>query len=35
MYIKKGGSRPSTVGSEEYFTGAVRMDPVHGNNPSS
>jgi len=28
MDIKKGGSRPSTVGSEEYFTGAVRMDPV-------
>ena len=24
MDIKKGGSRPSTVGSEEYFTDAVR-----------
>ncbi len=28
MDIVKGGSRPSTVGSEEYFTGAVRMDFV-------
>jgi quercetin dioxygenase-like cupin family protein len=28
MDIKKSGSRPSTVGSADYFTGAVRMDPV-------
>jgi quercetin dioxygenase-like cupin family protein len=28
MDIKKCGSRPSTVGPEEYFIGKVRMDPV-------
>ena len=28
MEIKKCGSRPSTVGPEDYFTGKVRMDPV-------
>lgn len=28
MDIKKNGSRPSTLGSADYFTGAVRIDPV-------
>lgn len=28
MDIKKNGSRSSTVGSPDYFTGAVRMDPA-------
>jgi len=28
MNIHKSGSRPSSVGPAEYFTGAVRMDPV-------
>ncbi|SEP13766.1 Cupin domain protein [Salinihabitans flavidus] len=28
MDIKKCGTRPSTVGPEDHFTGAVRMDPV-------
>ncbi len=28
MEINKGGSRPSSKGSAEYFTGNVRMDPV-------
>ncbi|MDN5846356.1 MAG: cupin domain-containing protein [Candidatus Nitrosocosmicus sp.] len=28
MDIKRVGSRPSTKGSEEYFTGAVRFDPL-------
>lgn len=28
MDIEKCGSRPSTIGPEEYFTGTVRMDPV-------
>ena len=27
MEIKKVGSRPSGTGPEEYFTGAVRIDP--------
>ena len=27
MEIRRGGSQPSNKGSEEYFTGAVRMDP--------
>jgi quercetin dioxygenase-like cupin family protein len=28
MDIKRVGSRPSTRGSEEYFTGTVRIDPL-------
>jgi len=28
MDIKRGGSRPSGKGSAEYFTGAVRVDPL-------
>ena len=28
MDIKRGGSRPSGKGPAEYFTGAVRVDPV-------
>lgn len=28
MDIKKNGSWPSTVGSSDYFTGTVRIDPV-------
>jgi quercetin dioxygenase-like cupin family protein len=28
MDIKRSGSRPSGKGSEEYFTGAVRIDPL-------
>jgi quercetin dioxygenase-like cupin family protein len=28
MDIKRGGSRPSGKGSPDYFTGAVRQDPV-------
>ena len=28
MDINKSGTRPSSVGSAEYFTGTVRMDPV-------
>jgi quercetin dioxygenase-like cupin family protein len=28
MDIKRCGSRPSTKGSPDYFTGSVRMDPV-------
>ncbi len=26
--IKRSGSQPSTKGSAEYFTGAVRVDPL-------
>ena len=26
--IKRSGSQPSTKGSEEYFTGTVRIDPL-------
>lgn len=29
MEIKRTGSQPSTVGSEAYFTGQVRVDPLH------
>ena len=29
MEIKRGGSQPSSKGSAEYFTGAVRIDPLH------
>ena len=28
MDIKRIGSQPSTKGSEEYFTGTVRIDPL-------
>jgi quercetin dioxygenase-like cupin family protein len=28
MEIKRCGSRPSAKGSEEYFTGTVRIDPL-------
>jgi quercetin dioxygenase-like cupin family protein len=28
MNIKRSGSQPSTKGSTEYFTGAVRIDPL-------
>src|SRR6184192_4152904 len=28
MEIKRSGSQPSTKGSAEYFTGAVRVDPL-------
>ncbi len=28
MEIKKSGSQPSGKGPEEYFTGAVRVDPL-------
>ena len=28
MNITRSGSRPSTKGSEEYFTGTVRIDPM-------
>ncbi|HZD36335.1 MAG TPA: hypothetical protein VE130_14125, partial [Nitrososphaeraceae archaeon] len=28
MNIKRVGSLPSTKGSNEYFTGAVRIDPL-------
>jgi quercetin dioxygenase-like cupin family protein len=28
MEIKRNGSRPSAKGSTEYFTGAVRIDPL-------
>lgn len=28
MEIKRNGSRPSGKGPEEYFTGAVRIDPL-------
>jgi quercetin dioxygenase-like cupin family protein len=35
MEIKKSGSQPSTKGSEEYFTGRVRIDPLfQANNPA-
>jgi quercetin dioxygenase-like cupin family protein len=34
MEIKRIGSQPSTKGSAEYFTGAVRIDPLfQANNP--
>ena len=28
MEIKRAGSQPSDVGSTEYFTGRVRIDPL-------
>jgi len=30
MHIKRNGSQPSAKGPEEYFTGAVRIDPLFG-----
>jgi quercetin dioxygenase-like cupin family protein len=29
MEIKRSGSQPSNKGPEEYFTGTVRVDPLH------
>lgn len=29
MEIKRNGSRPATRGAAEYFTGQVRIDPLH------
>ena len=29
MQIKRAGSQPSTRGPPEYFTGSVRIDPLH------
>ena len=29
MEIKRAGSQPSTAGLEAYFTGQVRVDPLH------
>lgn len=35
MEIKRSGSQPSTKGSTEYFTGAVRIDPLfQANDPA-
>ena len=35
MEIKKSGSQPSNKGSEEYFTGDVRIDPLfQANDPA-
>ncbi|HKB00581.1 MAG TPA: cupin domain-containing protein [Gemmataceae bacterium] len=28
MEIKRAGSQPSSIGTAEYFTGAVRIDPL-------
>ena len=30
MEIKRNGERASTIGSEDYFTGRVRVDPLFG-----
>ena len=29
MLLKRAGSQPSTKGPGEYFTGTVRVDPLH------
>ena len=29
MQIKRAGSQPSQAGSEAYFTGVVRLDPLN------
>jgi len=29
MLLKRAGSQPSSQGSAEYFTGSVRIDPLH------
>src|SRR5437016_2406932 len=34
MDIKPPGSQPSTTGSPDYFTGAVRIDPLFETPPS-
>ena len=35
MDIKRSGSQPSTKGSDEYFTGPVRIDPLfQANDPA-
>jgi quercetin dioxygenase-like cupin family protein len=35
MEIKRNGSRPSTKGAPEYFTGSVRVDPLfQANDPA-
>ncbi len=35
MDIRRNGSRPSTKGAAEYFTGAVRVDPLfQANSPA-
>ena len=35
MDIKRSGSQPSSRGSAEYFTGAVRVDPLfRANDPA-
>lgn len=33
MEIRRCGSQPSTNGSEEYFTGTVRIDPLFQTSP--
>jgi quercetin dioxygenase-like cupin family protein len=33
MLLKRAGSQPSVKGPEEYFTGTVRLDPLHGSPP--
>lgn len=33
MKIERSGSRPSGRGPNEWFTGAVRIDPLFGANP--
>jgi len=35
MEIKRNGSQPSSRGQAEYFTGSVRIDPLHqANDPA-
>ena len=29
MILKRAGSQPSQKGPEQYFTGTVRIDPLH------
>ncbi len=29
MLLKRPGSQPSVKGPDEYFTGTVRIDPLH------
>jgi quercetin dioxygenase-like cupin family protein len=33
MLLKRAGSQPSVRGPEEYFTGTVRIDPLHATPP--
>ena len=35
MELKRVGSQPSVKGPEEYFTGTVRVDPLHAAPPPS